>query len=249
MQERYPKFLQTTFWREYPMREYKVSNFYDLHKVFSIYRKNNSWLFRGHSNPEWRLTPKAGREPYSSSNDIEAFKSWRRRAVEFINLPINNEWDWLAVAQHHGLATRLLDWTFNPLIACFFAVENFEDTDAVIYAFLSEQHIDTDSIKPFDLQGISRYKPNGRVQRIVRQGGIFTIHNPPTLNLLDNLDGEMKLDRIYIDKEYRRELKFELSHYGYNRLTLYSDLDGLSSLVNWYMENKGYWNGEELNIT
>ena len=50
-----------------------------------------------------------------------------------------NDWDMLTIAQYHGLATRLLDWSFNPLVAAYFAVKDFEDCDAVIYAYLKNQ--------------------------------------------------------------------------------------------------------------
>lgn len=212
-----------------------------MHIALSKFRKTNIWLFRGHSNPEWDLIPKAGRDPYNKHNDIDIFKSWKRLAVNFLNVSYD-DWDMITIAQHHGLATRLLDWTFNPLVAAFFAVQNNEKYDAIIYAYYNPYSIKTDEINVFQHKGIGKVKPYGTAARVVRQSGIFTIHNPPTLNLEDNLEDNI-LEKIIIDSTYRNELRFELSHYGINEFSLFPDLDGLSQHVNWFMENSHYWEG------
>jgi hypothetical protein len=226
------------------MVEHSVSSFLELHTILSRYRKNNNWWFRGHSTLEWKLQPKAGREAYRHSNDQRFFEAWKRRAVEHLVLADANDWDWLALAQHHGLATRLLDWSYNPLVAAYFAVSEHTDGPAVIYAYLNSHTLEGTE-NPFQLAGVYKFRPRGVAQRITRQGGLFTIHGPPTVPLELCADSGDELEKIVIEPGYRRELLFELSHYGINRETLFPDLDGLSAHANWYMTNRSYWLGQE----
>ena len=105
--------------------------------------------FRGHSRIIQELTPGIYRKPYSSRiykefrPDIEfqLAEDFKRKAPSVAtNLPnTENHIEWLFLMQHHGVPTRLLDWTENILIATFFAVESDLDKDGELWTFLPWQ--------------------------------------------------------------------------------------------------------------
>jgi len=223
------------------MDTFKVTCFQELHQALSRYRKDNRWMFRGHSNPEWQLVPKAGRTPFSDSNDERMFRAWQRRSVEFINPRPSNEWEWLSIAQHNGLATRFLDWTYQPLVATFFAVSTYHEGDAHLYCLKADRIYEKTDISPFSATTLAKYKPHTVASRIVRQGGLFTIHPTPTTPLPNAKSSKDTLELIVIDSEFRLELPFILSHYGINHSSIFPDLDGLSKHINWHSENMNYW--------
>lgn len=234
------------------MTESRVKSFQEFHEVIQGHNEEWwRWYYRGHSRLEYELRPKVGREPFMTkiSSDKVMFEKWKRHAVAYVTAPAQelSEWDWLAIAQHHGLATRLLDWTFNPLAAAFFAIVSSTNEvdcnhDSVVYAHYSRSDfIDTTKKRnPFRFTGISRVAPSSVAPRIGRQGGIFTVHGPPIHDLQQYLPKDDKLEKIVVDRNCKKDFAIQLSHYGVNRLSLFPDLDGLSAHINWSFTNLPY---------
>lgn len=229
------------------MENHRVEAFAALHDLLIAFRKNKSWLFRGQSNASWPLLPRAGREPYRDCSDDHVFEAWKRRAVEHVQITPKSDWEWLAIAQHHGLATRLMDWTTNPLNAAYFAVREPVQVDCAIFAARIERRVN-ESKSPMKHEGLGTYWPAGVVPRIVRQGGIFSIHGSPKEPMIGESDGVLELAKIVVPSNSRDGLLRELSYYGINASMLFPDLDGLSQFLNWTVESKEYWGTPESSV-
>ena len=90
------------------------------------------WIFRGQEDAQWPLTTRLQRILASHAPDNALLTNWENSGIDFFKRHIrsyltpppepNDLAGWLSLMQHYGAPTRLLDWTFSPFVACYFAL-------------------------------------------------------------------------------------------------------------------------------
>jgi hypothetical protein len=223
---------------------------------------NYGIYFRGESDSNYKLRPQIGRmkeglwipkyEPEQERNFLHRF---RRRSYSHYQR-ILTDWETIFLAQHHGLPTRLLDWTSNQLVALFWACWSEENLnkDGSIYAFVRQPDENWD-LNVFDvplfqkyeypprfafhIKGIKVIYPFHVSPRITAHGGLFTIQDNPYKPLTeystDNYTREyfdiFHIRKWKVSSDAKYDLRIALNNIGINIHTLHLDLDGLAESI------------------
>lgn len=170
-------------------RDIRVSTWSELNDALyedawkpQLGRFRSDFAFRGLSNADGDLSTSLSRLGGDSSS-IEGHLLRNFRKYAQMRGAVNDSvWHWLALGQHHGLPTRLLDWTYSPFVALHFVTNNLEtyDHDGVIWC-------------------VDYVKANRRLPTVLRRvleregSNVFTVemlNHAPSLAKFDSLAAE-----------------------------------------------------------
>lgn len=241
-----------------------------LNDIVQFRRTSHSnWIwFRGHSSDTYLLDSGLFRtkekEQYLSldfylKHEYLLIQSFENNAASIIANG-NSSWEMVFQMQHHGLKTRLLDWTESLSTALYFAFSNWKYNDeknaelwlidpyALNLYLIGDPKIQTlscfekDFIKTFDkgspksMNSFSIY-PSKVNSRLLSQSGFFTVQGNKLLSLDQEVIGRIGenqniLKRIVLTPDLAPDIYEYLVINGVNDFTLFNDPDGLSKSLN-----------------
>ena len=235
---------------------YTLSSWKYFHDAIKeLFPDNKNYVFRGQRSENWKLEPTLNRHfnriseknyDEKTKEHLENFKSSIRGRADFIKDIINDENELWAIGQHNFLSTPLLDFTFSPYVAAYFAFyEKEKETDYRAMYAVSQFHIEQQINSHVEL-----FKPqSGHNRRLLNQSGLFVKFNSKNhlekivLDFITDNPDDAKYSKIYkirIPNSERETALKSLNKMNINHNSLFPDLFGSSIFCNTSLDIKSY---------
>ena len=242
---------------------HRLDKWYDFMDLIQEWRSARNWCFRGQGNANWPLQSSLSRH-IGLSKVVPAVWAGQEQRIRRIferkshlfmaDVPEDDELEWLALMQHHGAPTRLLDFTWSPYVAAFFALEHATEDVAVwalnlpllwdIYEKKLINGVDVRSADPRDADKFSKYyllnqhafvwqgDPYCMPQRVIAQSGTFLVSSHLGMTVEEIIasypDAGELLIKFVLPKQVRAEAMATLYSMNITQATLFPGLDGLA---------------------
>ena len=216
-----------------------------LHDFLEVIKTGEEIIYRGHASKEWDLVPSIGRDYIDKEKwteeaieiEREMLAEFKKQTARIIKIPPTSTIEWLALMQHHGMPTRLLDFSKNPLVALYFACsEKSWDEDGVVYSTkftIKKNEVDGDL---FTQQGNFTYFPHHISDRITSQSGLFICCAAPNKPLRGGLGNQVT--KIMISKSSKSMILSDLRDIGIHPGSIFPGLEGTCKSLSDILEQK-----------
>lgn len=233
-------------------------------------RRRDVGVYHGSSSATYSLLTSldrlGGTDPPHTKAHLEAhvLRNFARYSRPYLSARPTNDWEVLVVAQHYGVPTRLLDWSYSPLVAAHFATRSARPGQACAIWRLDWQAVH----RAFDLPGLAlliedlqglpgsggrfspwrlfdgdtptfacMIEPPSLDARIVAQTAAFTLCSDTSRSFEDFLaeqDLEHTLARFVIPGEAVQHVRDQLDLAGLDERRLFPSLDGVAAAIRRY---------------
>lgn len=221
-----------------------LADYIEWTEIIKKSTRTETLVFRGQQN-NWPLLPSISRNGLPSEileNEKKLFSRFKKEGKPCLHISPNNNWDWLVVAQHHGLPTRLLDWSYDPLIALWFALEkcDAEESSPEVWALtpLKEDYINIlNKSEPFRGTRTKIFETNFSIPRVRAQKGCFVLfkHSPKFpkgfVPLEKNAQLRKRIGRVRIAKYASKAMLKEIQDIGFTQEKLYPNIDRVAEKI------------------
>lgn len=201
-------------------------------------------IFRG-QRKDYPLLPNICRDGEPDGlleNERALLTLFKKEAPRCLQVVPDNDWEWMVVAQHHGLSTRLLDWTYNPYVALWFALEksasNGSRPEVWVMNPLKEDVIEKpDHTRPFSGTRTKVFKSNFNISRLNEQEGCFVLFKHIEKSqrgfvaIERNKQLRKRVARVRIQTHVANKIFGQLEAMGYTKSRLYPNIDEVAKNV------------------